>query len=148
MAFVDIRAGIHANLRAYTGVTNILGGMPNSIQYAPAWVTQFLRMERIGHMSVFHAHFMLHAILENQINDIAESAIDTMIPLAYQALSPKLYDGGGNARSTLGGAAYNSWFEDVRSGDTDGYITFGSGDTAKLYRHIAFTLVVKTHEDY
>lgn len=148
MAFPGVRTAIHANLRAYTPVTNIIGGMPNTIQYAPAIVTQFQGGTRVGQTNVFHWRFVLHAILEQQANDIAESAIDEMVPLVTAALSPKLKDTGGHYRAQLGGAANTCWFEDVRSGDTDGYITFGSGDSSKLYRHILFVLMVKTQEAY
>lgn len=148
MAFPAIRSGIHAHLRTYTGVTNILGGMPTAIHRAPAWVTQFEGGTRVGQTNVFHWRFLLHAILDHQANDIAESAIDAMVPLAHQAFSPKLNDATGHPRATLGGAASMCWFEDVRSGDADGYITFGSGETAKLYRHIGFVLMVKTQEVY
>lgn len=148
MSFPLVRTGIHANLRAYTDVDNIMGGMPNTIQRAPAWVTQFQGGTRVGQTNVFHWRFVLHAILENQINDIAESSIDTIIPKAMQAFSPKLMDGSAHPRATLGGAANTCWFEDVRSGDSDGYISFGSGESSKLYRHILFVLMVKTTEAY
>lgn len=148
MSFPDIRAGLHANLRLYTGVTNIIGGMPTSIQRAPAFVTQFEGGTRVGNTNVFHWRFLVRAIMEHQVNDLAESAIDDMLPLVFQALSPKLLDGAGRQRSRLGGAAETCWFEEVRSGDVDGYLTFGGGDAAKTYRHIAFYLVVKTQEVY
>lgn len=148
MAFNTVRAGIHANLRAYTDVDNVMGGMPNTIQRVPAWVTQFQSMNRVGQSMVFMSRWVLHAILEHQVNDIAESALDTIVPKAMAAFSTKLNDSGGRVRATLGGAAEMSWFEDVRSGDTDGYITFGSGETSKVYRHILFVLMVKTFEVY
>lgn len=148
MSFPDIRAGLHTNLRLYTGVTNIIGGMPTSIQRAPAFVTQFEGGTRVGQTNVFHWRFMVHAIMEHQVNDLAESAVDDMVPLVHQALSPKLLDASNRPRSTLGGVAATCWFEDVRSGDVDGYITFGGGDTAKVYRRIAFVLMVKTQEVY
>lgn len=148
MAFPGVRPGLHVNLRAYTGVKNIIGGMPTNIHTFPAIVTQFLSSQRIGNTNVFHTRFQLHVIAEHQANDIAESEIDTMIPLLYAAVSPKLNDTGGHPRAMLGGAASMCWFEDVRSGDTDGYITFGSGDGAKTYRRIGAVLVVKTQEAY
>lgn len=146
--FSALRPAIHANLRAYTGVKNVMGGMPNTIQNVPAFVTQFQSMNRIGSSRIFFGRWVLHAILENQINDLAESAIDTMVPLVFEAFSIKQKDASGYYRATLGGNAETCLFEDVRSGDTDGYITFGSGDSAKLYRHILFVLMVKTFEEY
>lgn len=148
MSFPDLRAAIHLHLRTYTGVTNIMGGMPTAIHRAPAWVTQFESIERIGQMGVFHARFRLHAVMEHQVNDLAESEIDSMIPLALAAFSPRLNDSGGRPRAKLGGAAETCWFESVTSGDADGYLVFGSGDSAKTYRHIGLVLVVKTQEAY
>lgn len=148
MAFPDVRAGIHANLRAYTGVKNIIGGMPTNIHTTPAWVTQFESGTRIGQTKNFFWRFRLHAIMDHQVNDLAETEIDTMIPLACTAFSSKLDDSSGHPRATLGGVARVCWFEDVRSGDTDGYMTFGSGDSAKVYRHISFVLVIETTEAY
>lgn len=148
MSFVDVRSGIHARLRSVSGVRNVIGGMPTSIQHTPAFVTQYVDGTRIGQTNVFHWRFMVHAFLEQQVNDIAESAIDEMVDDVFAAFSPRLNDNDGHKRSTLGGAASTSWFEGAASGDTDGYMTFGSGDSAKVYRRIGFTLVVKTHEEY
>lgn len=149
MSFPTVRAGLHANLRTYTGVKNILGGMPTAIHTTPAIITQFLSGELINSSAgVYHWRFQLHVITDHQANDIAETEVDTMIPLLYQAISQKLNDSGGHRRATLGGAAAMCWFEDVRSGDTDGYITFGSGDGEKKYRRIGLVAVVKTHEEY
>lgn len=149
MSFADVRAGIHANLRAHTGVRNIIGGMPLNIHATPAFVTEFEGGTRQGQTGAFHWRFLVHAILEDQVQDIAESAIDTMVIAAYTALSPKLNDSAGRPRSTLGGAANHCWFEDVRSGSqNDGFITFGTAPNEKTYRHIAFVVVVKTHEEF
>jgi hypothetical protein len=148
VSFASVRAGLHANFRAYTGVSNIIGGMPSSIQYGRAIVTEFEGGTRVGQTNVFHWRFTVRVIVDHQINDIAESEIDTMVPLVHQAVSPKLLDSGGRPRSTLGGAASMCWFEEVRSGQSDGYITFGSGDGAKEYRQIVFVVMVKTQEAY
>jgi hypothetical protein len=148
MSFPSVRAGIHANLRAYTDVTNVLGGMPTMLHRAPALITQFEGGTRVGQTNVFHWRFMLHAVMDQTANDIAESEIDEMVVAVHEALSPKLLDAGGRYRSQLGGAANTCWFEDVRSGEGDGYISFGEGERTKTYRRIAFVLVVKTMEAY
>lgn len=148
MSFPGVRPGIHANLRAYTGVKNIIGGMPTGIHTRPAIVTQFLNGQRIGQTGAFHWRFQIQIIDDHEGNDLAEAEIDTMIPLLYAAVSPKLNDSGGHPRAKLGGAAETCWFEDVRSGDTDGYITFGQGTDAVTYRRIGAVLVVKTQEAY
>lgn len=148
MSLVAIRAGIHANLRAYTTVTNIIGGMPTSIQRAPAFITQFEGGNRIGSTNVYHWRFMINAVMDHQVNDIAESEIDAMADMVVPAFSIKLDGLGNRPRGCLGGVANMSWFEDIRSGDADGYITFGQGDGAKVYRRIAFVLMVKTQEVY
>jgi hypothetical protein len=148
MSFVDVRAGMHTRLRSISGVRNVIGGMPTGIHATPAFVTQYVDGARQGQTNVFHWRFDIHAILEQQANDIAESAIDEMVDAVVAAFSPRLTDSNGHRRATLGGVANMSWFERMASGDTDGYITFGSGESAKVYRHIGFTLVVKTHEEY
>lgn len=148
MSFTDVRAGIHANLRNFTDVRNIIGGMPTELHFAPAFITVFQEAERIGQTSAFHWRFELHAAITRQANDIAESAIDEMAETLFQAFSIKLNDANGRPRAMLGGAAQNCWLERMASGETDGYITFGSGDSAKTYRHIGVVLVVKTMEAY
>lgn len=148
MAFPGVRPGIHANLRAYTGVRNIIGGMPTNIHTTPAWITQFEWMKRIGQTGAFHCRFRLRYVTDHQVNDLAETEIDTMIPLVFAAFSPRLNDGDGHPRAKLGGAAETSWFEDVLSGDSDGYITFGQGDGVKTYRQISVVLMVKIQEAY
>lgn len=146
MGFLTVRAAIHTNLRAFTDVTNIIGGMPTSIHRAPAFITQFEGGNRIGQTSYFNWRYLITAVMDHQANDIAETEIDAMAAQVFPAFSPKLTDSGGHLRAKLGGAAEQCWFEDVRSGDTDGYITFGSGESAKTYRRIAFVLMVKTVE--
>lgn len=148
MSFPTVRTGIHTNFRAYTGIRNIIGGMPSSIHFTPALITQFQRGERIGQTNVFYWYFLIHVVLENQVNDIAESEIDAYVPLVFEAVSPRLTDADGRYRSQLGGAANTCWFEEVKSGDTDGYITFGQGDAVKTYRRVGLALVAKTMEAF
>lgn len=148
MPFATVRAGIHAHLRAFTDVTNIIGGMPTNIHRAPAFITQFEGGNRIGQTNYFNWRYLIHAVMDHQANDIAESEIDAMAAAVFPAFSPKLKDATQQFRAKLGGAAEMCWFEDVRSGESDGYITFGTGEGAKVYRRIAFVLMVKTLEAY
>lgn len=144
MGLSDVRAGIHTNLRAFTTVTNIIAGMPTNIHTTPAIITQFSGCRRVGQTMYFEWRFLLHAVMDHQVNELGEGEVDEMAEPVIEAFSPKLTDTNGHFRSRLGGTAQDCWFEDIRSGDADGYIPFGE----KTYRRIAFALVVKTHEVY
>lgn len=144
MGLVAVRAGIHTNLRAFTTVKNIIAGMPTSIHTTPAIITQFSGCRRVGETMYFEWRFLLHAIMDHQVNELGESEVDEMAEPVIAAFSSKLTDSGGHFRCMLGGAAKGCRFEDIRSGETDGYLPFGD----KTYRRIAFDLLVKTHEVY
>lgn len=148
MPLAGTRPAIHTHLRTYTGITNIISGMPTTIQRAPAWITQFEGGNRVGQTNYFNWRYLLTAVIDHQGNTVAEDEIDEMVAQVFPAFSPKLKDGAGHFRAKLGGEAETCWFEDVRSGDADGYISFGEGQHTKVYRRIACVLMVKTLEAY
>lgn len=148
MSLTTIRAGIHTGLRTYTGVTNIIAGMPDVLHLAPAFITQFEGARRVGQTTYFEWRFLITAVLESHALELSESTIDEMVAPVFEAFSPKLTDAAGHFRSQLGGAANTCWFDEIRSGEGDGYISFGSGEAERRYRRIAFPMVVKTHEEY
>jgi hypothetical protein len=146
MSFLAVRAAINTRLRTITGIKAVVSGMPESIQNPPLFITQFESGVRVGQTNAHNWRFMLHCIIQNQGNQVGEDAIDGFVDATMQAFSIKLLDGNGQNRARLGGVAEQCWFEDVRSGDSDGYINFGN--PAVLYRRIAFVLMVKTLEAY
>ena len=147
MSFLAVRAGIRTRLLTISGITVVISGVPTSIQAVPPlFFTEFVSGQRLGQTNSFHWRLMLHAVISHQANSIAEDEIDALVDATYAAFSPKLTDGAGQYRARLGGVAEQCFFEDVRSGETDGYISFG--EKPVLYRHIGMTLVVKTMEAY
>lgn len=147
MSFLAVRAAIKTRLLTISGVEVVVPGMPNAIHAVPPlFISEYQSGDRVGESAAFLWRFGLHAIISLEANAIAEDEIDAMVDAAFAAFSPKLNDSNGRPRSTLGGAAKNSWFEAARSGETDGYITFGNPPV--VYRRIGFVLVVKTMEVY
>ncbi len=147
MSFLAVRAGIHARLLTIPNVSVVIAGMPDSIHAVPPlFITQFQSGQRSGQTSAFHWRFLLHAVISNQANTLGEQEVDAMVDAVYAAFSPKLNDSAGRNRATLGGVAAQCFFEDVRSGETDGYLVLGT--PPNVFRRIGFVLVVKTLEAY
>lgn len=149
MSFIQVRAGIHTRLLTISGITTVISGMPKVVHAVPPlFISEFVSGQRLGQTNSFHWRFLLHAVISHQANTIAEDEIDALVDATYAAFSPKLNDAAGHNRARLGGVAEQCFFEDVRSGETDGYISFGQGDQVQTFRHIGMTLVVKTMEAY
>lgn len=147
MSFLAVRAGIRTRLLTISGVEVVVSGMPGAIHAVPPlFITEFQSGQRVGESQAFLWRFMLHAIISHEANTVAEDEIDAMVDATFAAFSPKINDASARPCATLGGAAKNCWFEDVRSGETDGYITFGNPPAT--YRRIGMVLVVKTMEAY
>lgn len=147
MSFTQVRAAIKTRLLTIDGITTVISGMPNTIQgIPPLFITEFQSGIRAGQSPAFYWRFMIHAVISNQANTVAEDEIDDLVDATMRAFSSKLNDVNGRPLAMLGGVANMCEFEDVRSGETDGYISFGNPPV--LFRRIGFLLKVKTLEDY